>query len=259
MKIIKSDLIKQNIITNIRKKHNKKILIISQSKDQTVIKYKDAIINRCREFGIEYNDLIIEEKCDHVDILKQMNKIKDCDGFILLQPLGEKTDISYLRENINLRDLDGFTHKSLGKMMDNNFEYLPQTTKSIIKFLDFIKVDLKGKDVIIANSSNVIGRPLALYLNSKKATVTLFNSKTLDQKDKIKKCDIFISAIGKAHYYKHNFFRDGQILIDVGMSIKDGKLVGDIDIDSLKDLDVEIVTSKGGVGSITTLSLLETL
>ena len=80
-----------------------------------------------------------------------------------------------------------------------------------------------------------------------------------NQKKKIKNCDIFISAIGKANYYNKDYFRDGQILLDVGVSFIDGKIYGDIDYDSLKDLDLDVVTCRNGVGSITTLSLLESL
>ncbi|MDU3199346.1 MAG: bifunctional 5,10-methylenetetrahydrofolate dehydrogenase/5,10-methenyltetrahydrofolate cyclohydrolase, partial [Anaerococcus hydrogenalis] len=113
--------------------------------------------------------------------------------------------------------------------------------------------------IIIANSTNVIGKPLAMYLNYKKATVTLFNSKTINQKEKIKNSDIFISAIGKANFYNSDFFKDGQIIIDAGTSFVDGKMYGDIDYDSIKNLDIKVVTCRNGVGSITTLSLLESL
>lgn len=259
MKLIKSNTIKEELIKNIKNGKDRKLLILSQTDDKSVHQYKNSIIKRCKEFGIEYDNKEFSIKEDHVDILAYTNEARDSDGFILLQPLSKNTDISYLREKINLRDLDGFTYNTLGKLMDKNFENMPQTAKSVIRFLSYMDIDFKGKDIIIANSTNVIGKPLAMYLNAKKATVTLFNSKTENQKDKIKNCDIFISAIGKANYYDKSYFKDGQILIDVGVSYKDGKLFGDIDKSSLKDLDVILVPSRAGVGSITTLSLLETL
>lgn len=259
MKIIKSDEIKENLIKSIGKNSNKKILIISQSEDRSVLAYKNSIIRRCEEFGIFYADKNFSNKENHKDILSFIDKNSLYDGFILLQPLSPNTDISFLRNNIKMRDLDGFTYKSLGKMMDKDFSNLPQTSKAVIMFLDFMQIDLASKDIIIANSNNVIGKPLLMYLNAKKATVSLFNSKSINQREKIKKCDIFISAIGKPSYYDKSYFTDGQILIDVGLSFKNGKLMGDIDKDSLKDLDVKLVTSQKGVGSITTLSLLNTL
>lgn len=259
MQIIKSDQIKEDLIQKIGKESERKILIISQSEDKSVSQYKNSILNRCKEFNIKYDDKEFGMDKGHKEIEAYVNKVKDCQGFILLMPLGPKTDISYLRDKIKLRDLDGFTYESLGKIMNNDFEALPQTARSVVRFLEYLDINLEGKDVVIANSNNVIGRPLAMYLNAKKSTVTLFNSKTRNQKEKIKKCDIFISAIGKASYYDKSYFRDGQVLIDVGMSYKDGKLSGDIDSESLEDLDVRLVTSRAGVGSITTLSLLDTL
>ncbi len=259
MKIIKSDQIKESLIEKIGKNPNKKILILSQSEDKSVGQYKNSIIKRCKEFDIQYDDIDFAMDKDHFYISDYVNSRDDCHGFILLLPLADHTDLSYLRANIKLRDLDGFTYDSLGKIMNNDFTNLPQTARSVVRFLEYMDLDLAGKDIVIANSNNVIGRPLAMYLNAKKATVTLFNSKTEKQREKIKRCDIFITAIGKASYYDKSYFKDGQVLIDVGVSFKDGKLKGDIDSESLEDLDVKLVTSRAGVGSITTLSLLETL
>lgn len=229
----------------------KKLLIIYQKEDKGVIAYKRAIERKCKA-----NNIIIEKfiPTNTEETLQAINKTSS-DGYILLQPL-VGIDLDYLRKNIKTdsKDLDCFTYQSLGQVMDKNFGSMPQTCKAIIKHLD--KIDLVGKDIIIANSTNVIGKPLAMYLNAKKATVTLFNSKTRNQKDKIRKADIFISAIGKPNYYNKEYFRDGQTLIDVGTSYVDNKLVGDIFYEDLEDLDVNLVTSKE-VASITTSCLIE--
>ena len=260
MKIIKSEKIKENIINNLKNNnYQKKLLLISQASDKGVIAYKKAIIRRCREFSIDFLDMKFSENENHLDIVKSCKNLDNIGGFIVLQPLASNTDMDYLRENMPFRDLDCFRYDSLGKLMANNFCNLPQTAKSCIRFIDFLDLDLRGKDIVIANSNNVIGRPLFLYLNSKKATVTLFNSKTKNQKEKIKKADIFISAIGRPNYYNKDFFKDGQVLIDVGTSYIDGKAYGDIDYNSISNMDIFLVKSTNGVGSITTLSLLESL
>ena len=136
---------------------------------------------------------------------------------------------------------------------------MPQTARACIKFLEHMKIDLNSKDIIIANSNNIIGKPLLNYLNAKKSTVTLFNSKTINQEEKIKNADIFISAIGKPNYYNKKYFKDGQIIIDVGTSFVDGKMYGDIDYEDIEDMDLTVVKSRNGVGSITTLCLIESL
>lgn len=260
MKIIKSNEIKNVILKNIKDcVRKRKLLIISQNNDLDVTGYKNAIIRRCKQFNIDYLDKVFSFKENHIDIMNYCNKLHDIEGFIILQPLSKHTNLDYLRENIPFDDLDGFTYDSLGKIMDNRFENLPQTARSIIKFIDYMELELESKNIIIANSTNVIGKPLAMYFNYKKSCVTLFNSKTKNQKDKIKNSDIFISAIGKPNFYNSSFFRDGQIIIDVGVSYLDGKMFGDIDYNSLNNLDVKVVTCKNGIASITTLSLIERL
>lgn len=260
MKIINSKSLKDELIKKIRsKKKNKTILIISQGNNNGVDQYKKSIIKRCEEFNIRYLDKKFLSNENHIDILNYCNKLDDIDGFIILQPLSCDTKLDYLRENMPFNDLDGFRYDSLGKSMDKNFENLPQTVRSILKFIDYMNISLEGKNIVIANSTNVIGKPLAMYLNYKKSTVTLFNSKTIKQKEKIKNSDIFISAIGKANFYNSDYFRDGQTIIDVGTSFIDGKMYGDIDYKSIENLDLDIVTCKNGVASITTLSLIEKL
>src|SRR5690625_4619328 len=239
MKVIKSDKIKESIIDKLKNKNSKnKLLLISQGDDGGVLSYKKAIIKRCKEFSIDFVDEEFESYENHLDIVNKCRKLDNIGGFIILQPLENNTDLSYLRKNMPFRDLDCFRYDSLGKLMDNNFKNLPQTAKSCIRFIKFLNIDLRGKDIVIANSNNVIGRTLALYLNSKKATVTLFNSKTKNQRQKIKNADIFISAIGRANYYDKDYFKDGQVLIDVGTSYINGKLYGDIDYDSISDMDI---------------------
>ena len=98
-----------------------------------------------------------------------------------------------------------------------------------------------------------------MYLVTMGATVTVLNSNSKNTKEIIRESDIFISAIGKANYYDLSYFKDGMTLIDVGTSLADGKILGDIDYNSLEKLNLEVLTNKKGIGAITTLCLLEGL
>ena len=138
-------------------------------------------------------------------------------------------------------------------------EYLPATAKAVVRFMDSQNVDYKGKNIVIANNTNIIGRPLALYLATKRASVRIINSLKKNPRSTSKNADIFISAIGKAEYYDKSYFKDGSLIIDVGTSYKNGKIVGDVDVDSIKDLDIKYLGSKNGIGSITTITLVEGL
>ncbi|MDO4594815.1 MAG: bifunctional 5,10-methylenetetrahydrofolate dehydrogenase/5,10-methenyltetrahydrofolate cyclohydrolase [Tissierellia bacterium] len=260
MNILISDPIKKKLCEKLKNHScNKKLLIISSDGNSSVKAYRDAILKRADEFNILVDDYRIKKNKNHYDIIDYINGKDDLDSFIVLMPLSEKIDIDNLRNNIKLYDLDCFSYDSCGKIFNHRLEFLPQTARSIIKFLKFYEIKLSGKNIAIANSTNVIGRPLSLALNDLKATVTLLNSKTSNEKKIIKASDIFISAIGKANYFDRSYFRDGQIIIDAGVSFKDKKMYGDVFYEDIEDLDINIVQVKKGIGSITTLSLFESL
>lgn len=258
MNILTSDNIKKRLIEKLQgEKTENKILILSKNPSQEVLSYKNAIIKRCEKFDIDYIDKEFDKE-DQEEILSFINSFPKDYGFIILSPFGDE-DLSYLKNNIKLKDLDAFTYKSKGLAMKGDKKYLPATARAVALFLEDRFEDLTGKNIVLANNTEIIGKPLALYLITKRATLTVINSSTQNRKEIIKKADIFISAIGKAKYFDRSYFRENMTLIDVGTSVLDGKIYGDIDYDSLEDMDIDVLTNKKGIGAITTLSLLESL
>lgn len=235
-----------------------KILLLSKNPSEEVNHYKEVIIKRCEQLGIAYIDKGFKDESQK-EILEFVNTFDIEDGFIILAPFGDREDLRLLKEGIAIKDLDSFTYKSLGKILDGDKNSLPATARAVVSFMDHEGVDYKGKRIVIANNTNIIGRPLAMYLQAKRASVTIINSLIRNPKDLIKNSDIFISAIGRAEFYDKTYFKDGQLIIDVGTSYKNGKIIGDIDVDSISELDVKYLGSKSGVGSITTITLLEGL
>ena len=259
MEILTTNKLRDEIINSL-KKHSfvNKILLLSKEPTEEVNHYKKVIIKRCKEFNIDYIDKEFFQETNE-QILNFINSHDSKDGFIILAPFGDSVDLSILRKNIKLKDLDSFTYKSQGMIFEGLKEYLPATAKAVVRFMDSQNVDYKGKNIVIANNTNIIGRPLALYLATKRASVRIINSLIRDPRSMIKNADIFISAIGKAEYYDKSYFKDGSLIIDVGTSYKNGKIVGDVDVDSIKDLDIKYLGSKNGIGSITTITLVEGL
>lgn len=249
--------LKNNLINN---NEDVSILVMSQSKNKEVMQYKNVIKKQCNKYNIEFIGVNCHKKESEISIANRINR-STANGFILLQPLNPNTNINYLQENINstIIDLDCMTYQSLGKLMSKDFANLPCTAQSIIQLLEFNNIDLKSKNIVIANSTNIIGKPLALYLNFKKATVTLLNSKSINQKKIIKNCDIFITAIGKANYYDKDYFNEKQYIIDAGMEFKNNKLYGDINYDSIKNLNINVLGYNKDIGQLTTLNLLNKL
>ncbi|SUU92417.1 Bifunctional protein FolD [Anaerococcus octavius] len=259
MKILNTNNIKNELITKLKYNEiSNKVLLLTYKPSKEGVFYKNFIIKRCIEFGIEYIDHEFEDNADSFTIVNYINSFDKNDGFIIFLPFGDFSDIDYLRENITIKDLDGFTNLSMGKSLNGEYKNLPATPKAIARFL-IEDYDIKAKNVVIANNTNLIGLPLATFLSKKNATVTILNSSSTNDKAIIKNADIFISAIGKANFYDKSYFKDGQLLIDVGTSYVNGKIIGDIKFDDLENLDIEILTSKNGIGSITTLTLLENL
>lgn len=259
MKILDTKNDKKYLIDKLKNnKIQSKILLLTHNPSDEELSYKNFIIKRCEEFDISYIDHEFDENVSASEMVKYINSFNEDDGFIIFLPFGDFEDMEYLRKNINIKDLDGFTYKSMGRSTSGQIDYLPATPKAVAKFL-LNNYDLKSKNIVIANNTNLIGLPLATFLSKNHATVTILNQHTTDDKEFIKNSDIFISAIGKGNYYDKSYFKDGQVIIDVGTSYVNGKIIGDVDFNDLKDLDLEILTSKNGIGSITTLTLLENL
>ena len=259
MEILSTQNLKKEILERLKAcKFENKILLLSKNPSDEVNHYKEVVMKRCRDFGIAYIDKVFTNESVE-EILDFINSFDVNDGFIILSPFGNGEDLSLLKEEIKLKDLDSFTYRNLGKILDGNKNALPATARAVASFMESIDIDFWGKRIVIANNTNIIGRPLAMYLQAKRATVTVINSLTKNPKDLIRSSDIFISAIGKANFYDKTYFKDGQLLIDVGTSYINGKIVGDIDYKSISDINLKYLGSKNGIGLVTTITLVEGL
>lgn len=259
MRVLNTDEIKKNLIDELTNhKFTGKLLLLSKNPTNEALYYKKAIIRRCEEFGIKYVDHEFTKEMPE-EILAYINAFDKEDGYIILAPFGDEKDLTYLKNNIEIKDLDAFTYRSLGFSMEGVSRSLPQTARAIVRFLEEKYPSLRGKNIVISNKTTTIGKPLAMNLVSKYATVTMVTRHTADQRDLIKNADIFISAIGKANFYDKSYFSEGMLVVDVGTTYLDGKIVGDVDYESLEDMDIEVLTNKKGIGALTTLMLLESL
>lgn len=153
-------------------------------------------------------------------------------------------------------DCDGLSVVSLGKLLVGEDCIAPATALGCVRVLESI-IDLSGKNVVICGRSTLVGKPLVSLLEQKNCTVILCHSKTIDLKKYTQQADIVITAIGKAKYFDTSYFKDDAIVIDVGMNRdENGKLCGDVDIESLKDTNIKVTPTPGGSGAITTSQLM---
>ncbi len=186
--------------------------------------------------------------------IEQLNKTSN--GIIIQLPLPDKFEKEKILNKIDhKKDVDGLTFLNLGKTMFGKEIFAPATPKAIIKLLKDNDVEITGRNVAVVNSSNIVGKPLAIMLVNRGATVTLCHRKTQNLDYHVKKADILITAVGKPGLIKN--VKEGAVVIDAGISKKGKKVFGDVDIEKVEDKASYITPVPGGVGPVTVAMLME--
>ena len=156
------------------------------------------------------------------------------------------------------KDVDGFHPINTGHLWSGRPIMVPCTPAGIMEMLAAYNIGLEGKHAVIIGRSNIVGKPMAQLLLAKNATVTLTHSRTRNLADVAKSADVLIVAIGQGHFVTKDFVKEGAVVIDVGMNRDtDGKLIGDVAFDEVKELASYITPVPGGVGPMTITMLLE--
>lgn len=194
-----------------------------------------------------------------LDLISKINLSKNDDGIILQQPVFPNLDNERILSSIDpTKDVDGFTIQNLGMILRGVEPYFyPCTPKGILDLLDEAKYLISGKNVVIIGRSNIVGKPVALMLLQRNATVSILHSKTIDIPSYCKGADILISAVGRPNFVKGDWIRSGAFVIDVGVNRVGGKICGDVDFQSAQERAGYITPVPGGVGPMTVANLLE--
>jgi methylenetetrahydrofolate dehydrogenase (NADP+)/methenyltetrahydrofolate cyclohydrolase len=189
----------------------------------------------------------------------ELNNSPDIDGILVQLPLPMHIASSKIIALIDpKKDIDGFHPLNMGYLASNLPGLRPCTPKGIMSLLEHTGVEITGKHAVILGSSLIVGKPTALELMAKRATVTICNSKTQKIQEHIAQADILIVAIGKAEFVQGEWCKPGSIIIDVGINTKaDGKLCGDVHFATAVNLAQWITPVPGGVGPMTVASLME--
>ena len=156
------------------------------------------------------------------------------------------------------KDVDCFHPYNVGKIATANKPYVyPCTPKGIMRLLDYYKIDVTGKNVVVIGRSNIVGRPMSQMLLNANATVTICHSKTKNLSEITKNADVLISAVGQRNLVTKDMIKPEVVIIDVGMNKDDsGKLCGDVDFENVKEIASFITPVPGGVGPMTICSLM---
>lgn len=235
-----------------------------------VLKVEDNIGNKAYLSGIEKTaskigvdiQVVDTNANDIFDELEKLNNDSSVNGILIFRPIPEEIDEDRLNNLIDpKKDVDCMNPINKSKVYSGDFSgFIPLAPKSAMEILNYYGIDVESKNCLIINHSNVVGKPLAMLLLDKFATVEIAHIKTENLKEHTQKADIVFTAIGKSQFLDNSYFNENSIIIDIGISrSSEGKLTGDLNIPSL-DGNVQAYTPvPNGVGSLTNLLLLESI
>ena len=194
-----------------------------------------------------------------IAIITMMNNNPHIHGILVQLPLPPQIDTDKILEVIDpKKDVDGFHAYNVGRMVSNLESFVACTPLGVMKMLEEYEIELQGKDVVVVGASNIVGKPMASLLLNANATVTITHIHTKDLKAHTSKADIVIVGVGVPALIKEDMVKEGAIVIDIGINrLEDGRLVGDVDFDTVAPKCSYITPVPGGVGPMTIAMLLQ--
>lgn len=246
-------------------KQTPKLAIIRVGDDYASGKYVQNKVKRCREVGMHSEILHFEENVTQAELIRtifDLNRDRSVTGILLQLPLPKHLDENHLTSLMHYdKDVDGFNEINMGKLVLGEEGNVACTPRGIISLLRYNNIEMEGKDVLIINRSNIVGKPLAHLFLKENATVTIAHSKTKDLHKKIKKADIVVTGVGIPNFLTYKNFKKGTTIVDVAINFdENNKMCGDVrktDYNKLVKRKCNITPVPGGVGQMTVLELIE--
>ena len=241
-----------------------KLAIIQVGDDPASESYIKQKIKSCEKVSMRHQHMHLPKGISFeelMDKIENLNNDSDVSGFIVQLPLPSHLEkkVPEIIKAINpKKDVDGFGAYNLGKtFLSTEFEHLPPATPAgIIRLLEHYGITVDGKHAVIVGRSNIVGKPLAVMLLNRDATVTVCHSKTKDLRSFTKQADILISAVGKANLITAAMVKKMAVVIDVGVNRTQDGLCGDVDFEKVSKIASAITPVPGGVGPMTVASLI---
>ena len=241
------------------------LAIVRTGENPGDMSYERGAVKRAFEAGIMAKSFVYEEDISQEDFLSEVKKLNEdpyIHGILIFRPLPAHIDDKAVCGLLDCsKDIDGITAGSMaGVFMNEDIGYPPCTAEACMELLDYYGIDLEEKKVTVLGRSLVIGKPAAVMVMNKNATVTVCHSRTKNEDLKAagKNADVIISALGKAKMIDSNIVGENQIILDVGINVKeDGSLCGDVDFEDVCESAEAITPVPGGIGSVTTAVLIK--
>ena len=227
------------------------------------LSYERGAMSRCKTVGVEVKSIVLPEDVTQDVILQNVHALNDdasVHGVLIFRPLPKHLNEAAVCAALKPeKDIDGITEGSLaGVFMGTGLGFPPCTAQACMEILDYFEIDCTGKRAVVIGRSLVVGKPAAIMLMGKNATVTVCHTRTVDMAAVAREAEILIVAAGVQEGITKEYFSPGQIVIDVGINWNDekGKLVGDVKYDDAEPIVAAITPVPGGVGTVTTSVLV---
>ncbi len=215
----------------------------------------------CEDIGMHSEVFRYPAETSEADVLQridELNEDRHIHGILVQLPLPGHVDNKKVLEAISPhKDVDGFHKQNVGALVTGESDFPPCTPNGVMALLDHYQVPIEGSNAVVIGRSNIVGKPMALMLLARSATVTICTSKTRDLSQFTQIADIVVAAVGKAGLVTADMIKDGAAVIDVGMNrLPSGKLAGDVAFDEVKEKAGYLTPVPGGVGPMTITMLL---
>lgn len=192
-------------------------------------------------------------------LVDRLNRQMSINGILVQLPLPGHIDEKKVINAISVdKDVDGFHPVNVGNLVIGDDSLLPCTPAGVIELIKRTGLEISGKHAVVIGRSNIVGKPVSLLLQRENATVTMCHSRTANMRELAKQADILVVAIGRANFIDASYIKEGAVVIDVGMNrLENGKLAGDVDFESAKEVSGSITPVPGGVGPMTITMLMQ--
>lgn len=268
MTILDGKILRDKILDNVKDKIKNnnldiKLAIILVGNNEASKIYVNNKERACIYTGIKCDKYLLDSNTTEdelLDLIDKLNNDNEVTGIILQSPVPNHIDFDKCAGTIKYyKDVDGFTRDNIYNLYMNKDGLVPCTVKGIIRLLDEYKIEIEGKHAVIVGRGLIVGKPLSTALLNRNATVSICHSKTKNLVDICRSADILISAVGKPNSITKEMVKDGAVVIDVGISREDNKVVGDTNFEEIKDKCLYITPVPGGVGPMTVAMIMENL
>lgn len=239
-----------------------KLVVVRAGEDPASVSYANAIAKTCEKYGVAFELKALPESASQAEIVALVQSLSadaNVHGIMVQEPMPKGIDPAAVIAALSpAKDVDGVHPLNAGLLMEGKGDFFaPATPSGGMEILRRYNIPIKGKHAVVVGRSNIVGKPMALLLLHEHATVTICHSRTVDLGAVTRQGDILVAAVGKARLITGDMIKPGAVVIDFGVNFEDGKMVGDVDFESAKEVAGMITPVPGGTGPMTNVMLMK--